>query len=186
MLDKPSAQWGGLAGSAQTFPFVVSVERLGVALALAETCTAQGDFASASAVIASAEREFAFLPGSAPCLALAGASLALRSGDPDAALAALKGFPPASELYPSALRLRADIYLRYLRDRDAYVACFEELCARQPRSESALLALGDAFMIVQRPDEAVSVFERALQLSVERVSSALYVRAIVYVFLYFR
>lgn len=138
-------------------------DRAALFATLAESLFALEKIPEATAAVTDGLRE---LRGTAeePSLLLAAARLSLRKGDADAALALLAALPgsasPAGQA--AATVLRAEIQLTARRDRRAFLQCYKDLAARERNSEASLVALGDAHMRVQMPDEAVACYEQAL------------------------
>ena len=58
-------------------------------------------------------------------------------------------------------RSLANIYLKYKNDRKSYAQCYGEIVEFTQSLES-FLALGDAYMSIQEPEQAVSVYKSAL------------------------
>lgn len=56
----------------------------------------------------------------------------------------------------------AYVYLNQKKDRILFARCFKELVDNLPGSESYLM-LGDAYMFIQEPDEAIDSFKMALR-----------------------
>lgn len=55
----------------------------------------------------------------------------------------------------------ADIYLKHRKEKMLYITCYREMAERMPSPRSFLL-LGDAYMNIQEPEEAIVAYEQAL------------------------
>ncbi|KAJ3302797.1 Tetratricopeptide repeat protein 21B [Kappamyces sp. JEL0829] len=93
---------------------------------------------------------------------IANAKAAIRNGDINYGLELLSAIKPSQSSYLEARSLMADIYLNKQRDRKRYAACFREVVEKRPTVDSCLM-LGDAFMKIQEPQEAVAVYQSALK-----------------------
>jgi tetratricopeptide repeat protein 21B len=60
--------------------------------------------------------------------------------------------------YLEARKLMADIYLVNKKDRKRYTSCFREVVERSPTIDTCLL-LGEAYMKIQEPEQAISVYQ---------------------------
>lgn len=85
----------------------------------------------------------------------------LKKGDVKSALEALSAIKANQTSYLEARSLMADIYLKQ-KDRKRYAACFREVVEKRPTVDSCIL-LGDAFMKIQEPLEAILVYQSALK-----------------------
>lgn len=56
----------------------------------------------------------------------------------------------------------AYVYLNHKKDRILFAQCFKELVEHMPGAESYLM-LGDAYMSIQEPEEAINAFKMALR-----------------------
>ncbi len=93
---------------------------------------------------------------------IANAKEAVKIGDIKYALEILSSVRPDQMSYLEARTMMADIYLNKQKDRKKYATCFKEVVEKRPTVESCLL-LGDAFMKIQEPLEAISVYQAALK-----------------------
>lgn len=88
------------------------------------------------------------------------AELALQRKDGDQAVALLQSVPRDSVYYTRAQVRLADLMLTVKRNRSAYVACYEQLCADgcgedadPAKAAHLLMLLGEAYTQVQKPDK---------------------------------
>ncbi|XP_050099284.1 tetratricopeptide repeat protein 21B-like [Anopheles aquasalis] len=95
-------------------------------------------------------------------LTIAMADLYLQQGNHARAIELLKNIPLNVPYYVQAKTKMAYIYLNHRKDRLMYAQCFRELVANCPGSSSYLL-LGDAFMSIQEPDDAIEAYREALR-----------------------
>lgn len=71
--------------------------------------------------------------------------------------------------FTSSRKAMAKIYLDYKNDRKNYAKCFGEIVEYTASLESRLL-LGDAYMNIQEPEQAVTVYKSALEAYPEELS----------------
>jgi tetratricopeptide repeat protein 21B len=95
-------------------------------------------------------------------ISIANADLAVERGDTDQALTLLKTVTEDKPYFIQAKEKMAAIYLTHTKDLKLYIACFKELADKMPGSPTALL-LGDAYMNIQEPEQALVVYEQALK-----------------------
>eukprot|EP00668_Euglena_longa_P004314 GGOE01005062.1.p1 GENE.GGOE01005062.1~~GGOE01005062.1.p1 ORF type:complete len:1337 (-),score=400.50 GGOE01005062.1:270-3734(-) len=81
--------------------------------------------------------------------------------DVDAALAILRSVPPSSQYFLKAKSQMANIYLHQRNNKRAFAKCYEELVEAYP-SVSSFMFLGEAYMNIQEPEQAIAAFEKAL------------------------
>lgn len=97
---------------------------------------------------------------------LANADMALKAGDVKKALNMLKKVPITSPYFKDARIKMGDIYLIQLMDRRHYAKCYMEIVKAKESPEHYRLA-GDAMMRIQEPEEAIELYEKALQNSTD-------------------
>jgi tetratricopeptide repeat protein 21B len=97
--------------------------------------------------------------------------LSIMNGRFDAAISMLNNIPVESPQYMKAQILKADIFLKHRRDERAYAQCFQRLVEQSPTSQS-YMHLGEAYMRIQNPDDAIGAFEEALKLNPRNVGLA--------------
>ncbi|XP_054721397.1 tetratricopeptide repeat protein 21B-like [Uloborus diversus] len=88
---------------------------------------------------------------------------ALASNDIDAALKLLEEITPDKPCFLEAVQKRAEIYLKYKKNRIKFVNCYRE-AAKEKRSPETLNLLGDSYMKIEEPERALEAYEQALKL----------------------
>ncbi|KAJ3256152.1 Tetratricopeptide repeat protein 21B [Boothiomyces macroporosus] len=86
----------------------------------------------------------------------------LKKEDVQGALDLLATIKPDQPTYLEARSLMADIYLNKKKDRKGYAKCFREVVEKRPTVDSCLF-LGDAYLKIQQPEEAIAVYQSALK-----------------------
>lgn len=107
---------------------------------------------------------------------MANANFALKRGDTDIAIAILNSATSqmserSSPYYFKAQKMMADIYLHYRNERRQYIECFRKLVELQPSVQSSLM-LGDAYMRIQEPEQAIKVYQESLEQFPNHISLA--------------
>uniref|UniRef100_A0A182NAG6 Tetratricopeptide repeat protein 21B n=1 Tax=Anopheles dirus TaxID=7168 RepID=A0A182NAG6_9DIPT len=97
-------------------------------------------------------------------LALAMADFYLQQGNQTQAIELLRKMQPSGRYYVQAKTKMAYIYLNHRKDRLAFSQCFRELVANCPSAASYLM-LGDAYMSIQEPDDAIRAYREAIRQS---------------------
>lgn len=92
---------------------------------------------------------------------IANAELFLGQGNTTRALELLSGIQPGQSYYLQAKTKMANIYLVNKKDRLSFAQCFKELVHNNPGADSYIM-LGDAYMSIQEPDEAVEAYKQAV------------------------
>ncbi|XP_031970531.1 tetratricopeptide repeat protein 21B isoform X2 [Corvus moneduloides] len=136
-------------------------DRVSVFLELVEAHRLNGEPHEAAIVIQDAINEFSGTPEELRVV-IANADLAIAQGDVEHALTMLRNITPEQPYFVQAKEKMADIYLQYRKDKKLYAACYSDLVEKLP-SAHTLLLLGDAYMNIQEPDEAIEVYEQALK-----------------------
>ncbi|KAF4796860.1 tetratricopeptide repeat domain 21B [Turdus rufiventris] len=136
-------------------------DRLSVFLELVDAHRLNGEPHEAAIVIQDAINEFSGTPEELRVV-IANADLAIAQGDVKHALTTLRNITPEQPYFVQAKEKMADIYLQYKKDKKLYAACYSDLVEKLP-SAHTLLLLGDAYMNIQEPDEAIEVYEQALK-----------------------
>lgn len=90
------------------------------------------------------------------------AEIALKNGDPNKALRMLNEVGPSSPAFLKAHMVKADIYLNFRGDKQAYTNCFAELVDNNP-CERTYVLLAEAYMKVRQVDKAIDAFRQALR-----------------------
>lgn len=95
-------------------------------------------------------------------VSIANADLFLKRGDVNEALTILRSVTPEQSYFIQAREKMADIYLNHRKDKRLYASCYRELVDKHPSPHTSLL-LGDAYMSIQEPEQAIEVYEAALK-----------------------
>ncbi|GAB5575704.1 tetratricopeptide repeat protein 21A isoform X3 [Prionailurus iriomotensis] len=134
--------------------------RLSIFLELVEAHRLNGEQHEAAKVIQDAIHEFS---GTSEELrvTIANADLALAQGDVERALSMLRNVTTEQPYFIEAKEKMADIYLKHRKEKMLYITCYREIAERMPSPRSFLL-LGDAYMNIQEPEEAIIAYEQAL------------------------
>ena len=90
--------------------------------------------------------------------------LAIRKNDFTTAINMLSSVPPDSMLHTHAQVAKADIYLKYRHDKQAFAQCYVDLVAARKNAANYVL-LGEAYMQIQAPESAIEAYENALKLN---------------------
>ncbi|XP_037998869.1 tetratricopeptide repeat protein 21B isoform X3 [Motacilla alba alba] len=136
-------------------------DRVSVFLELVEVHRLNGEPHEAAIVIQDAMNEFSGTPEELRVV-IANADLAIAQGDVKHALTMLRNITPEQPYFVQAKEKMADIYLQYRKDKKLYAACYSDLVEKLPSAHTFLL-LGDAYMNIQEPDEAIEAYEQALK-----------------------
>ncbi|XP_007539386.1 tetratricopeptide repeat protein 21B isoform X1 [Erinaceus europaeus] len=134
--------------------------RLSVFLELAELHHLNGEQHEAAKVLQDAIHEFS---GTSEELrvTIANADLTLAQGDVERALNMLRNVNAQQPYFTEAKEKMADIYLKHRKEKMLYITCYREIAEKIPGPRSLLL-LGDAYMNIQEPEEAIVAYEQAL------------------------
>uniref|UniRef100_A0A8B9S3M7 Tetratricopeptide repeat protein 21B n=1 Tax=Apteryx owenii TaxID=8824 RepID=A0A8B9S3M7_APTOW len=138
-------------------------DRVSVFLELVEAHRLNGEPHEAAIVLQDAINEFSGTPEELRVM-IANADLALAQGDVEQALTLLRNITPEQPYFVQAKEKMADIYLQCRKDKKLYAGCYRDLVEKLPSAHTFLL-LGDAYMNIQEPDEAIEVYEQALKRS---------------------
>ncbi|EDS36206.1 tetratricopeptide repeat domain 21B [Culex quinquefasciatus] len=93
-------------------------------------------------------------------LTIATADFYMQQGNFNKAVELLKNIRPNQPYYVQAKTKMAQFYLVHKKDRLTYAQCFRELVANCP-GPSSYLMLGDAYMSIQEPDDAIEAYKQA-------------------------
>ncbi|CAB3403169.1 unnamed protein product [Caenorhabditis bovis] len=96
-------------------------------------------------------------------LIISQAQLFVTKGQADKALALLKKVQPGQANFHLSRVKMAEIYLEEKKDKFMFAACYRELLEVEPTPASYSI-LGDAFMSIQEPEEAIAYYEQALKM----------------------
>lgn len=94
----------------------------------------------------------------------ANAELLISRGNIKEALGILQKVTEDKPYYIQAKERMANVYLRFEKNKEQYIQCYQELAEKLPGPPTAQL-LGDALMNVQEPEKALEVYEKALKKS---------------------
>ena len=136
-------------------------DKAGLYIALAQAYQENGKLAEASGKIMEAIGEFTGTSEQVKVL-IANSELSLRKGEVKQALDMLKTVTADSPHYKAARIAMADIYLKHTGDRRLYAKCFSDIVESEKTVANYLL-LGEAFMKIQEPEEAIRVYQKALE-----------------------
>lgn len=95
---------------------------------------------------------------------MANAEIAVASDDIKKALSILKAVGPDSPYFIESRKLMAQICLENLKDRRQYAKCYLDLIEVSSTYDNYKL-LGDAFMRIQEPEDAIRAYEQALSIN---------------------
>lgn len=159
-LNLPGIRTSG--GNKKTGVLSISEEDRGSVFAnLAVAYAENGEIQKATRLMAEAIGEFAGTSVEV-LIVLANSEIALKKGDIKQALNILNGIPADSPNYKEAKIAQSEIYLNKMSNRRLYAKCFSDIVASDESVENYLL-LGEAFMRIQEPEEAIKVYEKALR-----------------------
>lgn len=136
-------------------------DRASVFVDLASVYVALKEMRKAKVVIRAARKEFTGTSEEVRII-IADAEIALKRSDVKGALRMLSEVSPDSPAFTRAHLFKAKIYLVHRNDKDAFIQCYVELVESSPSSQGHVL-LGEAYMRVNRPDEAIAAFKEALK-----------------------
>ncbi|XP_072730053.1 tetratricopeptide repeat protein 21B isoform X5 [Ciconia boyciana] len=136
-------------------------DRVSLFLELVEAHRLNGEPHEAAIILQDAINEFSGTPEELRVV-IANADLAIAQGDVEQALTMLRNITPEQPYFVQAKEKMADIYLQYRKDKKLYAGCYRDLVEKLPSAHTFLL-LGDAYMNIQEPDEAIEVYEQALK-----------------------
>ncbi|XP_034282528.1 tetratricopeptide repeat protein 21B isoform X4 [Pantherophis guttatus] len=136
-------------------------ERLSLYLELVEAHRLNGEQHEAIKILQDAINEFSGTSEELRVM-ITNADLALMQGDVEAALTMFRNITPEQTYFVQAKEKIAEIYLKYRRDKKLYASCYRDLVEKMPSSHTFLL-LGDAYMNIQEPEEAIEAYEQSLK-----------------------
>lgn len=159
-MNLPGMRTGASSKSKCTKTEVDASHRLSIFLELVEVHRLNGEQHEAAKVLQDAIHEFS---GTSEELrvTIANADLALAQGDVERALSMLRNVTVEQPYFIEAKEKMADIYLKHRKEKMLYITCYREIAERMPSPRSFLL-LGDAYMNIQEPEEAIVAYEQAL------------------------
>eukprot|EP00921_Rhytidocystis_pertsovi_P014843 GHVQ01023845.1.p1 GENE.GHVQ01023845.1~~GHVQ01023845.1.p1 ORF type:complete len:792 (-),score=94.44 GHVQ01023845.1:1231-3606(-) len=136
-------------------------DRVSMVVLLAELYARRKRFREAQNLLHNAMSEYQDVRGQGR-LMIAKANLAVQRGDFQQAISILSSVKEKSLHYVAARVALANIYLHRQSNKVAYIKCFQDVTKENPSLQNLLL-LGEAFMAIQRPAEAVATLEEALR-----------------------
>ncbi|KAF3824413.1 hypothetical protein GH733_008698 [Mirounga leonina] len=159
-MSLPGMRIGASSKSKYRKTEVDANHRLSIFLELVEVHRLNGEQHEAAKVLQDAIHEFS---GTSEELrvTIANADLALAQGDVERALSMLRNVTAEQPYFTEAKEKMADIYLKHRKEKMLYITCYREIAERMPSPRSFLL-LGDAYMNIQEPEEAIVAYEQAL------------------------
>uniref|UniRef100_A0A670YJJ1 Tetratricopeptide repeat protein 21B n=1 Tax=Pseudonaja textilis TaxID=8673 RepID=A0A670YJJ1_PSETE len=136
-------------------------DRLSLYLELVEAHRLNGEQHEAIKILQDAINEFSGTSEELRVM-ITNADLVLMQGDVEAALTMFRNITPEQTYFVQAKEKMAGIYLKYRRDKKLYASCYRDLVEKMPSSHTFLL-LGDAYMNIQEPEEAIEAYEQSLK-----------------------
>ncbi|KAL7035416.1 hypothetical protein ACKWTF_008359 [Chironomus riparius] len=129
-------------------------------LEMINTYILMNETTEASKLMQFAMKEFENTP-EAGRVVIANADLYLSQGNVSKSLELLSNIKSGQTYYLQAKTKMAHIYLVNKKDRLSFAQCFKELVHNNPGPDSFIM-LGDAYMSIQEPDEAVEAYRQAV------------------------
>ncbi|XP_006201152.2 tetratricopeptide repeat protein 21B [Vicugna pacos] len=162
-MSLPGMRIGASTKSKYRNTEVDASHRLSIFLELVEVHCLNGEQHEAAKVLQDAIHEFS---GTSEELrvTIANVDLALAQGDVERALSMLRNVTAEQPYFVEAKEKMAAIYLKHRKEKMLYITCYREIAERMPSPRSFLL-LGDAYMNIQEPEEAIVAYEQALNQS---------------------
>ncbi|CAI5445648.1 unnamed protein product [Caenorhabditis angaria] len=136
--------------------------KISVQLELIETLQLMRRTAEAESEMSSALSEWSGKPEQDQ-LIISHAQLYVSKGHADKALAILQQIKPGQSNFQISRIKMAEIYLNEKKDKRMFAACYNEIIEADV-SSSAYSTLGDAFMSIQEPEQAIKCYETALKM----------------------
>ncbi|XP_037868636.1 tetratricopeptide repeat protein 21B [Bombyx mori] len=137
------------------------IDKATLYLQIIEIHTALGQIGEAGKAMQEAIQEFSYTSEETRLL-ISRADLALNQGDIDSAIDILNEIKPGQPYYFQAHSKLAHIYLKNKKDRAMFTTCFKEIVSNHPMTDAHTM-MGDAFMSIQDPAQAVESYETALR-----------------------
>ncbi|CAD8066862.1 unnamed protein product [Paramecium sonneborni] len=116
----------------------------------------------AKRIMQKAIQEYAGSPHESTIM-MANSEIAIESGDIKKAINILKAVQSGQPNFVNSRMILADVYLKYLKDRRNYTKCYAEIIEAEPTAENYKL-IGEAFMKINEPQEAVLSYQKAAEL----------------------
>ncbi|CAG9531744.1 unnamed protein product [Cercopithifilaria johnstoni] len=140
---------------------VVDADRIAIYLELMDSYQQLGQLAEVDEVMKEVHERWADKTEQQQFV-LMEANLKLQRKDINGALEMLASIPPTEANYQAARIKMAEIYLNEKKDKRKFAVCFKQLAQNNP-SPTAYILLGDAYMSIQEPAQAIEVYETALK-----------------------
>lgn len=137
------------------------IDKATLYLQIIEIQTSLGQLAEAGKTMQEAIQEFSYTSEESRLL-IARADLALKKGDVDGAIDILNEIKPGQPYYFQAHSKMAHIYLQEKKDRAMFTTCFKEVVCNHPMADAHTM-MGDVYMSIHEPIQAVESYEAALQ-----------------------
>jgi len=93
---------------------------------------------------------------------IANSELNLKQGELKRALNILNAITPEHARYKEVQVHKGEIFLNHMTNRRLFAKCYYDIVSNDPNVENQLL-LGKALMRIQEPEEAITVYEKALE-----------------------
>ncbi|CAH1154815.1 unnamed protein product, partial [Phaedon cochleariae] len=140
---------------------VTLVEKASIYVELIDTLNIVGQTDEAVKVLEDATEELRGTPEEARILLLS-ADHSLTRNNIQGAIDLLSRIKPTDSCYLEAKSKEAEILLKYRKDKYAFLQYYQDFVKENPSSEYYVM-LGDAYMKVLEPDEALQCYEKALK-----------------------
>lgn len=134
----------------------------------AKALAADGQSSLAKEVMEAAIMEFAGTEEE-PVVLMGNADIQIIAGDLKKALGILNSVEPNAKGYMEARKKLAGIYLNEMKQRRQYAKCYQDLAQAFPTFENIKL-YGDALMKILEPEDAIRVYNQALELDEGNIS----------------
>ncbi|XP_018326606.1 tetratricopeptide repeat protein 21B [Agrilus planipennis] len=139
------------------------LKRVTVYKELVQVYLKTNQFNKAADLLQEAVEEFKETPDESSVF-LMSADFALMNGETRTAINMLEKIAPDDPCYVQAKIKLASIMLDKRRDKNAYLNCYKEV-VHNSRSAEGYVLLGDAYLNILEPEEAIKAYEKALKVS---------------------
>ncbi|CAH8540349.1 unnamed protein product [Schistosoma bovis] len=144
-----------------SFNDIMPSDKLSLYIELADAHRTLGEQHEATKVLQDAYLTFAGTVEVAR-VTIAMANLALAQNDHETALNTLRQIQADHPYYITARQHMANIYLYHRKEKKLYTACYRELAEKLETNEAYFL-LGEAYMNIQEPENAIKIYESILR-----------------------
>ncbi|XP_027722007.1 tetratricopeptide repeat protein 21B isoform X2 [Vombatus ursinus] len=169
-MSLPGMRRIGVSKSKSQKSEIDASHRLSIFLELVDAHRLNGEQHEAAKVLQDAINEFSGTPEELR-VTIANADLVLAQGEVERALSMLRNVTPEQPYFVETKEKMADIYLKHRKEKKLYVSCYRDLVEKLPNPHTFLL-LGDAYMNIQEPEEAIEAYEQALKQNPKDVTVA--------------